>query len=128
MSNLSKKDIEYITSMLKKAEEISRNASAESFLYSDDMYIGRNDSCKVALHALKNKDYYDDLGEEQFHEIIFDELELLKYYLSNEEFEIKNRLNEDKNSKDSIGISRLNEINNEILYIKQLLKKIWVQD
>lgn len=123
MVSLSKKDLEYVKSTLIRAEEMSRNVSPELFLYSDDMYIGRNDSCRVALYALDNEEYLEDLSEEQLYEIIADELDLSEYYLLNEEFNLKNKLKEIPNEKESID-SRLKEIEDEIKYIKQLVKKI----
>ncbi|MBA2846767.1 hypothetical protein HNP88_000951 [Methanococcus maripaludis] len=108
MVKLNKNELELITQVLKRAESISRDVNPESFIYSDDMYIGRNDSCRTALYAIDNKEFLEDFGEEEFEEIVWDELKLYEDYL----YEKQAKSEESE------------EISEKITEVKKLIKKI----
>ncbi|ABO35000.1 conserved hypothetical protein [Methanococcus maripaludis C5] len=109
MVNFSKNELEVIKNVLKSAESISRDVDPKLFIYSEDMYLGRNDSCRTALYALENEEFLGDFGEEEIEEIIWDELQLYVDYLYNEKSEIQ--------SNDSVESKQIDEI-------KKLMKKI----
>ena len=81
MVNFSKNELEVIKNVLKRAESISRDVDPKLFIYSEDMYLGRNDSCRTALYALENEEFLEDFGEEEIEEIIWDELQLYVDYI-----------------------------------------------
>uniref|UniRef100_A9AB62 Uncharacterized protein n=1 Tax=Methanococcus maripaludis (strain C6 / ATCC BAA-1332) TaxID=444158 RepID=A9AB62_METM6 len=113
MVNFSKNELEVIKNVLTRAESISRDVDPKLFIYSEDMYLGRNDSCRTALYALENEEFLGDFGEEEIEEIIWDELQLYVDYLYNEKSEIQP--NDSPESK---------EIDEKIVEIKKLMKKI----
>jgi len=113
MVNFSKNELEVIKNVLKRAESISRDVDPKLFIYSEDMYLGRNDSCRTALYALENEEFLEDFGEEEIEEIIWDELQLYVDYMYNEKSEIQ--------SNDS---SESKQIDEKIVEIKKLMKKI----
>ncbi|WP_459202504.1 hypothetical protein [Methanococcus sp. CF] len=117
MVKFNKNELELVKLVLKRAESISKDVDPELFIYSEDMYIGRNDSCRTALYALENEEFLEDFGEEELEEIIWDELRLYEDYLFTEHNELLSKADE------SLKFEQ-NEINEKIAEVKKLIKKI----